>query len=82
MFIGQAPLARLSTAELCAVWRKSMAALLAAGSPAEQAEVVAVRGALLGELERREPQPMLDWLSGGAREPEGPPAYLVHQDTR
>jgi hypothetical protein len=73
----RAPLARLTTSQLCALWRKSLAGLLAAGTPAEQAEVVAARGVLLDELERREPQAMVDWLKGGAREPEGPPAYLV-----
>ncbi|HEX5087747.1 MAG TPA: hypothetical protein VFV89_08060 [Nocardioides sp.] len=77
MFKRRAPLAHLSMAQLCALWRKSMAGLLASASPADRAEIVAARAALLDELERREPQAMLDWLSGGALEPEGPPAYLV-----
>ena len=34
-------------------------------------------GVLLDELERREPEVMADWLQSGAREPEGPSAYLV-----
>jgi hypothetical protein len=77
LFKRRAPVARLTTAQLCALWRKSLAGLLAAGTPAEHAEVVAARGVLLDELERREPQAMAEWLNGGAREPEGPPAYLV-----
>jgi hypothetical protein len=77
VFKRRTSLTRLSTSELCALWRKSLAGLLAAGTPVERAEVVAARGVLLAELERREPQAMLEWLAGGAREPEGPPAYLV-----
>jgi hypothetical protein len=29
------------------------------------------------ELERREPEVMAHWLQSGAREPDGPSAYLV-----
>ncbi len=39
--------------------------------------MAAARGMLLEELERREPEVMADWLQSGAREPEGPSAYLV-----
>ena len=39
--------------------------------------MAATRGVLLDELERREPEVMADWLQSGAREPEGPSAYLV-----
>jgi hypothetical protein len=39
--------------------------------------VAAARGVLLDELEHREPEAMADWLQSGAREPEGPSAYLV-----
>src|SRR4051812_36033796 len=72
VFKRRAPVARLSTSQLCALWRKSLAGLLAAGTPDERAEVVAARGVLLEELERREPQAMVEWLAGGAQEPEGP----------
>jgi hypothetical protein len=71
------PLAGLTTAQLCALWRKSRAGLHAAHSPAARARVAAARGVLLEELERREPEVMADWLQSGAREPEGPSAYLV-----
>ena len=67
----------LSTAQLCALWRKSSAGLQAAQSPAEVASVVEARGVLLDELERREPEAMRAWLAAGAVEPEGPPVYLV-----
>ncbi len=71
------PLAGLSTAQLCALWRKSRAGLRAAPTAAEQARVANARALLLEELERREPEAMADWLQSGAREPEGPSAYLV-----
>ncbi len=71
------PLAGLTTPQLCALWRKSRAGLHAAPTPAARARVAATRGVLLDELERREPEVMADWLQSGAREPEGPPAYLV-----
>jgi hypothetical protein len=67
----------LSTAQLCALWRKSSAGLRAAQTPAARAEVVAARGVLLDELERREPEAMAEWLEAGAVEPEGPSVYLV-----
>jgi hypothetical protein len=71
------PLARLTTAQLCSLWRKSRAGLHAAPTPAARAQVVDARGVLLDELERREPEVMAHWLQSGAREPEGPSAYLV-----
>jgi hypothetical protein len=71
------PLAGLTTPQLCALWRKSRAGLHAAPTPAERARVAAARGVLLDELEHREPEVMADWLQSGAREPEGPSAYLV-----
>jgi hypothetical protein len=71
------PLAGLTTAQLCALWRKSQAGLHAAPSAAARARVAVVRGVLLEELEHREPEAMADWLESGAREPEGPSAYLV-----
>jgi hypothetical protein len=80
--VGQAsdrrrPLAGLTTAQLCSLWRKSRSGLHAAPTPAARARVAAARGVLLEELERREPEVMADWLESGAREPEGPSAYLV-----
>jgi hypothetical protein len=74
---GRRPLAGLTTAQLCALWRKSRSGLHAAHTPAARARVAAARGVLLEELERREPEVMADWLESGAREPEGPSAYLV-----
>ena len=71
------PLACLTTAQLCALWRKSRAGLHAASTPASQARVAAARGVLLDELERREPEAMAEWLQTGALEPDGPSAYLV-----
>jgi hypothetical protein len=71
------PFAGLTTPQLCALWRKSRAGLHAAPTPADRARVAATRGVLLEELERREPEVMADWLQSGAREPEGPSAYLV-----
>ena len=67
----------LSTPQLCALWRKSSAGLRAAQTPAALADVVAARGDLLDELERREPEAMAAWLEAGAVEPEGPSVYLV-----
>ena len=72
-------LRRLTTQQLCALWRKSRAALCAAPTPAVMAHVVAARGVLLDELERREPEAMAQWLRSGALEPEGPSDYLVRQ---
>jgi len=69
--------ARLTTPQLCALWRKSRAGLHAASTPMAQARVAAARGALLDELERREPEAMADWLQSGALEPDGPSTYLV-----
>ena len=71
------PLAGLTTAQLCSLWRKSRAGLHAAPTSADRARVAAARGLLLDELERREPEVMARWLQSGAREPEGPSAYLV-----
>ena len=71
------PLAGLTTPQLCALWRKSRAGLHAAPTPEVRARVAAARAVLLEELERREPEVMADWLQSGAREPEGPSAYLV-----
>ena len=71
------PLDGLTTPQLCALWRKSRAALQAATKPSDRARVAAARGVLLEELERREPEVMAEWLQSGAREPEGPSAYLV-----
>jgi hypothetical protein len=70
-------LSSLSTRELCALWRKSSAGLRAAPTVSARAEVVAARGELLDELERRDPQAMAEWIQAGALEPEGPSAYLV-----
>lgn len=67
----------LTTAQLCALWRKSSAGLRGAHTPAARASVVSARGVLLDELERREPEVMLAWLESGALEPGGPSAYLV-----
>ena len=72
-----AGLAGLTTPQLCALWRKSQSGLHAAPTPADRVQVAAARGVLLEELERREPDVMADWLQSGAREPEGPSAYLV-----
>ncbi len=72
-------LTRLTMPQLCALWRKSRAALRGATTPHARAEVVTAREALLDELERREPQTMADWLQTGAVEPEGPPTYLVRE---
>lgn len=63
--------------QLCALWRKSRSGLRGASTPDEHVQVVSARGALLEELERREPQAMDDWLTGGAVDPEGPSVYLV-----
>ena len=69
--------ARLSTPELCALWRKSRAGLHATSTAAARARVAAARGLLLDELERRDPEAMAEWLQSGALEPDGPSAYLV-----
>ena len=66
-------------AQLCALWRKSRAGLRGAATPDAQVRVVSARQALLDELERREPEAMDDWLTGGAVEPEGPSVYLVRE---
>jgi hypothetical protein len=71
------PLASLTTAELCALWRKSRAGLHAAPTADGRARVAAARAVLLDELELREPEAMAEWLRSGALEPEGPSAYLV-----
>jgi hypothetical protein len=68
---------RLSTPQLCALWRKSAAALAGARTPDDTAEVADLRAALLDELERREPRAMAEWLADPAGEPLGPSTYLV-----
>ncbi|WP_157544526.1 hypothetical protein [Nocardioides halotolerans] len=70
-------LTALTTPQLCSLWRKSLAGLRAAPTPGARASVAAARGVLLDELERREPEVMAAWLQSGAREPQGPSAYLV-----
>ena len=71
--------ARLTTPQLCALWRKSRAGLRSALTPDAVAEVVTARERLLDELERREPQVMAEWLDGGGVEPEGPLDYLLRE---
>ena len=75
-------LSRLTTPQLCALWRKSRAGLQGAATPDEHLQVVSVRQALLDELERREPEAMDDWLADGAVDPDGPSAYLVREARR
>ena len=69
----------LTTPQLCALWRKSSAGLRAAPTVAARAHVVAARGVLLDELERREPEAMAEWLESGGLEPDGPSDYLLRQ---
>ena len=71
--------ARLTTPQLCALWRKSRAGLRSAPSPEAVAKVVTARGLLLDELERREPEAMAAWLDGGGADPEGPLDYLLRE---
>ncbi|QIG44722.1 hypothetical protein G5V58_19775 [Nocardioides anomalus] len=71
------PFDRLSTPQLCALWRKSAAALAGARTPASKARVAGLRAALLDELEGREPEAMAAWLADPTGEPLGPSAYLV-----
>ncbi|MXG89862.1 hypothetical protein [Nocardioides flavescens] len=74
-------LAGLDSAQLCGLWRKSAAGLTAASDVEQHLAVVEARGALLAELERRDPDPMGAWLARGGRgEPAGPAAYLVGAD--
>jgi hypothetical protein len=70
-------LAQLTTPQLCGLWRKSLAGLRSAVTPAERLEVVEAREVLLSELARRDPQSMSAWVASGGAEADGPPAYLL-----
>lgn len=77
----QSVLADVDSAQLCALWRKSAAGLSGATDVEQHLAVVEARGALLAELERRDPAPMAAWLAtGGPGEPAGPASYLVGAD--
>jgi hypothetical protein len=70
-------LSRLSTVQLCSLWRKSQAGLRSASTPRGRLDVVEAREVLLTELARRDPRSMEEWVATGGAEPDGPPAYLL-----
>lgn len=72
------PLTTLDQTQVSSLWRKSRSGLTSAATSEEFLAVVTARGALLDDLERRDPQAYAAWLAaGGEGEPDGPPSYLL-----
>lgn len=71
-------IAAMSTTELCTKWRRSYWLLreLPSSSPARPA-VVEIRGLLLTELERRDPDGFSRWLDTDPRAGSDPRQYLI-----
>jgi hypothetical protein len=72
----QEALARLTSSQLCQVWRSSHRHLQAAASPVETIACVQLRQMLLEELERRHPEAVAAWLTLDADAAAGPERFL------
>lgn len=68
----------MSTPDLALAWRATCRELAVARDPAMKARVVAIRAALLDELERRDHDAILCWLESG-RPAEGDPTQYMHR---
>ncbi|MFG1644121.1 hypothetical protein ACGFMK_27870 [Amycolatopsis sp. NPDC049252] len=71
------PAASMSTAELCAAWRRSYVELQKADEAAARHDVVARRQEYLDELEHRNRDGFARWLASGARAGGDPQRYLT-----
>lgn len=67
----------MSTEALCMAWRQSDWALQESAPGPERGRIVAVRSALLDELERRDEQGFSRWLNTDARAGGDPGPYLA-----
>jgi hypothetical protein len=72
----QEALVRLTSSQLCQVWRSSHRHLQAAASPVETIACVQLRQMLLDELERRHPEAVAAWLTLDADAAAGPERFL------
>jgi len=70
------PFERCSTSELAAAWDASYELLQATSSPRVKARIVALRGAYLDELERRDRSGVRRWLISGAAPGSAARRYL------
>lgn len=66
----------LSTHQLCLAWQRTYFALVDLPVGPGRNEVAALRGRLLDEMERRDPQGFTRWLDTGARASSDPGRYL------
>ena len=69
--------ASLSTQQLCLAWQRTYFALLDLPAGPPHSEVVALRGRLLDEIERRDPPGFTRWLGTDARASSNPGRYLT-----
>ena len=68
---------RASTPQLCVAWRRSYWLLHDLPQGPARCDVVAIREAILDELERRDPAGFQQWLQAGARAGSDPRRYLI-----
>jgi hypothetical protein len=73
--------ADLSTPELCLAWQRTYLVLLDVSADTPRDNIVALRGRLLDEIERRDPAGFTRWLETGARAGSDPGQYLRVTDT-
>jgi hypothetical protein len=71
------PIGAVSTTRLCLAWQRSYWLLRELGPGPRRDEVVNVRGELLDELERRDPEGFGRWLHAGPRACSDPGRYLA-----
>lgn len=69
--------ADLSTPELCLAWQRTYHVLLEGTTDIPRDTIVALRGRLLDEIERRDPAGFTRWLETGARAGSDPGRYLT-----
>lgn len=67
---------RMSDAELCQAWRRSIVTLTSTHSVVRRAVVVSLRQVLLDEMEVRRPAGLQAWLLSGAGAADGPDQFL------
>ncbi len=72
------PLNGLDDRQLCRLWRESFWVLRDPVPSGTVLRLVALRGACLDELERRDASALQAWLDSGARASSGPEKYLAH----
>jgi hypothetical protein len=67
----------MSIAQLCSAWQRTYFVLLDLPAGTPRAAIVHSRGALLDEIERRDPDGFSRWLDTGARAGSDPGRYLA-----